>query len=182
MVQPGGDGAEQRDFDERWAQIVAELGPELTVPDDAASGEATRGDASSGEASPDERAAGGRRLRRPRHQDEAMPYQPPGPRELSGRDWDGTSQYEDAEEAVDRQEHYVPPDPGPVHGTDPLRLVTWAVVGGVLVLYFVMLVAWRTPPGWLPAVAGVVLLAAIGVLVWRMPHHRKEDPDSGAVV
>ena len=84
--------------------------------------------------------------------------------------------------AVDDQEHFVPPDPGPVMSADPLRVLTWAVAVGVPVLYFVLLVAWRNAPGWLAPVAGVLLLAAVGVLVWRMPHHRDHDSDSGAVV
>ncbi|HZL02425.1 MAG TPA: hypothetical protein VFC48_04805, partial [Cellulomonas sp.] len=40
------------------------------------------------------------------------------PPELAGRDWDGTGQIDDAEAAVDAEEHFEPPDPGPVLGVD----------------------------------------------------------------
>ena len=154
MVQRPDDDADPRDFDERWAEIVAELGePEaVDLPDDAPTpraGHVVRG--------ADERV-------------------------LSGRDWDGTDQIDAAEEAVDEQEHFVPPDPGPVLSSDPLRILTWVVAIGVPVLYLVLLVAWHNPPGWLAPVATGLLLAAIGVLVWRMPHRRDHDSDSGAIV
>ena len=156
MVQRPDDDADRRDFDERWAEIVAELGE----PDEADP--------------PDETA--------PPSADHAIPGG--DARVLSGRDWDGTEQFDAAEEAVDEQEHFVPPDPGPVLGTDPLAVLTWSVAIGAPVLYVILLVAWHDPPGWLAPVAGVLLLVAIAVLVWRMPHTRDHDsgPDSGAVV
>lgn len=154
MVQRPDDEADPRDFDARWAEIVADLGepegidlPEAEVTPPA--GHVVRG------------------------ADEPV---------LSGRDWAGTDQIDAAEEAVDEQEHFVPPDPGPVLGADPLRVLTWAVAIGVPVLYVILLVAWHDPPGWLAPVAGVLLLAAVAVLVWRMPHRRDQDSDSGAVV
>ncbi len=154
MVQRPDDDADPRDFDERWAEIVADLGePEgVDLPDEPAAPWAThvvRG--------ADERV-------------------------LSGRDWDGTNQMDAAEEAVDEEEHFVPPDPGPILGSDPLRILTWVIAIGVPVLYVILLVAWHNPPGWLAPVAGALLVAAIGVLVWRMPHHRDHDSGSGAVV
>ncbi len=154
MVQRPHDDADPRDFDERWAEIVAGLGePEaVDLPDEPAAPWPThvvRG--------ADERV-------------------------LSGRDWDGTDQIDAAEEAVDEEEHFVPPDPGPVLGSDPLRILTWVIAIGVPVLYVVLLVAWHNPPGWLAPVAGVLLVTSIGVLVWRMPHRRDHDSDSGAVV
>jgi hypothetical protein len=154
MVQRPDDEADPRDFDARWAEIVADLGePEgIDVPE-----------------GPQTPPAG----HVVRAADERI---------LSGRDWAGTDQIDAAEEAVDEQEHFVPPDPGPVLGSDPLRVLTWAVAIGVPVLYVILLVAWHDPPGWLAPVAGVLLLTAIGVLVWRMPHRRDQDSDSGAVV
>lgn len=161
MVQRPDDGADPRDFDERWAEIVADLGEPEGVT------------WSADEVTPDEPATRGGHVVRAADD-----------RELSGRDWDGTDQFDAAEEAVDEQEHFVPPDPGPVLGTDPLRILTWTVAIGVPVLYVVLLVAWHNPPGWLPPVATVLLLAAVGVLVWRMPSRRDggSDPGSGAVV
>ncbi len=154
MVQRPDDEADPRDFDARWAEIVADLGEPEGVDLPAAQATPPAGHVVRGA---DERV-------------------------LSGRDWAGTDQIDAAEEAVDEQEHFVPPDPGPVLGSDPLRVLTWAVAIGVPVLYVVLLVAWHDPPGWLAPVAGVVLLAAVAVLVWRMPHRRDHDSDSGAVV
>ena len=161
MVQRPDDGADPRDFDERWAEIVADLGEGEDVAWPAA------------EPVPDEPGPRGGHVVRAADE-----------RVLSGRDWDGTEQIDAAEDAVDEQEHFVPPDPGPVLSGDPLRILTWSVAIGVPVLYVVLLVAWRDPPGWLAPVATVLLLAAVGVLVWRMPKHRDHDSDngSGAVV
>ena len=154
MVQRPDDEADPRDFDARWAEIVADLGePEgVDLPEEQATPPA------------------------------AHVVRAADERTLSGRDWGGTDQIDAAEEAVDEQEHFVPPDPGPVMGTDPLRVLTWAVAVGVPVLYVILLVAWHDPPGWLAPVAGVLLLAAVAVLVWRMPHRRDPDSDSGAMV
>ena len=154
MVQRPDDEADPRDFDARWSEIVADLGEPEGV--DFPEGQA---------AAPTGHVVRGA--------DERI---------LSGRDWGGTDQIDAAEEAVDEQEHFVPPDPGPVLGSDPLRVLTWVVAIGVPVLYVILLVAWHDPPGWLAPVAGVLLLAAIAVLVWRMPHRRDHDSDSGAVV
>jgi hypothetical protein len=154
MVQRPDDEADPRDFDARWAEIVADLGePEgIDLADE------------------------------PTTQPAGHVVRPADERILSGRDWAGTDQIEAAEAAVDEQEHFVPPDPGPILGADPLRVLTWAVAVGVPVLYVILLVAWHDPPGWLAPVAGVLLLAAISVLVWRMPHRRDHDSGTGAVV
>lgn len=164
-----GDGGiaprSQREFDERWEQIVAELGdgePAAWAHDEPAEPVAPAAD---------DPGRGGRVVRAAGE-----------PRELSGRDWAGSDQYEAAEEAVDEQEHFVPPDPGPVLGTDPLRALTWSVAVGVPVLWVVILVAWQHPPGWLAPVLAALFLASVAVLVWRMPHHRDPGGDSGAVV
>ncbi len=173
---PGDGGVaprSQRDFDERWEQIVAELGDDVSGAwaDGAASpDDATRADDEPDGAMPAEGRGG--RVVRPAAE----------PRDLSGRDWAGSDQYEAAEDAVDDLEHFVPPDPGPVLGNDPLRTMTWSVAVGVPVLWVIMLVAWHNPPGWLAPVAAVLFLGAVGVLVWRMPHHRDPGGGTGAVV
>ncbi len=158
------DGAPD-DFDARWAAIVAELGesPSVRPPEDVTAGGVD-----------DEPADGrhGPRVVRPAGEE----------RVLTGRDWAGSDQYAAAEEAVDEQEHFVPPDPGPVLGADPLRVLTWLVAVGVPVLWIVMLVAWRGAPAWLGSVTGVAFVAAVAVLVWRMPRGHDGDGDSGAVV
>ena len=108
MVQRPDDGADPRDFDERWAEIVADLGEGEDVAWPAA------------EPVPDEPGPRGGHVVRAADE-----------RVLSGRDWDGTEQIDAAEDAVDEQEHFVPPDPGPVLSGDPLRILTWSVAIGV---------------------------------------------------
>lgn len=169
MPQRPDDGPEsgepdQAAVDARWAQIVAELAD--LDGSDAPHG--TRAD-------PD-----GTRSHTVRPAAETGFAAQPA--ELTGRDWDGTAQQEAAEEAVDAEEHFVPPDPGPILGGDPLLTLAWGATIGVPVLFFVLLLVWPDAPGWLLAVAGTALAAGVGVLVWRMPHRRDEDDDSGAVV
>ena len=106
------------------------------------------------------------------------------PPELHGRDWDGTGQIDDAEAVVDAEEHYVPPDPGPVLGGDPLLTMAWFAAAGVPIFFVVLLIAWRDAPTVLIQAAGIVLVLGVAVLVWRMPNHRRDpsDDDHGAVV
>lgn len=105
-----------------------------------------------------------------------------GPR-LGGRDWDGTSQYDAAEGAVDEAEHFVPPDPGPVLGGDPLLTMAWTFAVGVPLFLLVVVVGWRDAPVVLVRSAVALFVVAVGVLVWRMPQRRDpSDDDPGAVV
>ncbi len=106
-----------------------------------------------------------------------------GPGFGSGRDWDGTAQIDDAELAVDDREHFVPPDPGPVLGGDPLLTTAWLAVVGAPLLWLVVLIAWRTAPAVVLQASGIVFVLGLGLLLWRMPHRRDEsDDDTGAVV
>ena len=106
------------------------------------------------------------------------------PPELTGRDWDGTSQIDDAEAAADAEEHFEPTDPGPVLGGDPLLTMAWFAAVGMPVFFFILLIAWRDAPTVLVEAAGVVFALGVAVLVWRMPNHRRDDSDDdhGAVV
>lgn len=114
------------------------------------------------------------------------PAPAPGPADavpLAGRDWDGTSQYDAAEDVVDEAEHFEPPDPGPVLGGDPLLTMAWSVAVGVPLLLLVVVVVWRDAPVLLVRAAAGLFVVAVGVLVWRMPHRRDpSDDDPGAVV
>lgn len=178
--------------DEQWAAIVAELqgGP------DPADGTETSGAAGQD----DPRTSSGpavtypvapwvndRRVVRPARpgSGDDAPDAPEVPRELSGRDSDATDQIDDAERRVDEAEHFQPPDPGPVLGGDPLLTMAWFAVGGMPVLWLVVLIAWRdAPPALLQASVAVFLLGLV-VLLWRMPHRRGEggdDDSDGAVV
>ena len=106
------------------------------------------------------------------------------PPELTGRDWEGTNQIDGAEAAVDAEEHFEPPDPGPVLGGDPLLTMAWFAAAGMPIFFFILLVAWRDAPAALVEAAGVVFALGVAVLIWRMPNHRRDDSDDdhGAVV
>lgn len=85
--------------------------------------------------------------------------------------------------AVEEAEtHFVPPDPGPVLGGDPLLTMAWAAVVGVPMLLMVAVIAWRDVPAIVLQVAGVAFLAGVGLLLWRMPRDREDDAGPGAVV
>jgi hypothetical protein len=79
-------------------------------------------------------------------------------------------------------EHFEPPEPGPVLGGDPLLTMAWCAIAGVLLLVFVVAIAWRSVPTIVLQVAGVAFLAAVGLLIWRMPRDRDDDAGPGAVV
>jgi hypothetical protein len=155
--------------DERWAQIVAELG-ELDALDDLDAYTALE------EGTPTRTED----VRVVRPAERADP-----PAELSGRDWDGTAQYDDAEATVDAHDHFVPPDPGPVLGGDPLLTMAWFAAAGMPVFLLLVLIFWQDAPIALVQAAALVFVIGVAVLVWRMPQRRDpddHDPDNGAVV
>jgi len=164
-----GDQASEDDFAERWAEIVAELGKSditeemiETVDPVNGTGPAVTYPVAPGVPAP-------------------TPVEPP--RELSGRDWDGTDQIDAAEAEVDDIEHFVPPDPGPIFGGDPLLTMAWLGAAGLPIALLVTIVAWRNAPVILLQIAGVAFALSCMLLLWRLPHHRDEsDDDPGAVV
>jgi hypothetical protein len=181
--EPPDHGAPQASTDDEvWAAIVADLG-DLAAYDGSEdpsgpdpSPPATGADGVGGLSFPVAPWVADRRVVRPAHE---TPREP----ELSGRDWDGTSQLDDAEARVDADEHFVPPDPGPVLGGDPLLTMAWFAAAGMPIFLLVVLVAWRDAPAALVQAAAVVFVIGVGVLVWRMPHRRDpDDHDTGAVV
>ncbi len=92
------------------------------------------------------------------------------------RTWSPDPEVEEAET------HFVPPDPDPVLGGDPLLTMAWAAVVGVPMLLMVAVIAWRDIPTIVLQVAGVAFLAGVGLLLWRMPRDREDDEGPGAVV
>jgi hypothetical protein len=101
----------------------------------------------------------------------------------SGRDWDGSTQFEESEATVDAEDHFVPPDPGPVMGGDPLLTMAWIAAAGMPIFLLIVLIAWPAAPAALVQAAGVVFVLGVGVLLWRMPNRRDpEDDDTGAIV
>jgi hypothetical protein len=86
------------------------------------------------------------------------------------------------EEPADESEGFVPPEPPPLPRGDAVSRLAWAGVIGGPVFLLAAVIAWRTAPGilLLAAVAGFV--GGFVVLVARMPKHRADDDDDGAVV
>lgn len=190
------DDAGERVTDEQWAAIVADL-----RGDDGPSGAAeppTAGTAGQD----DPRTSSGpavtypvapwvtdRRVVRPaRPDDTAGPAGPGSPADAgpppSGRDWDATSQMDDAERQVDEAEHFSPPEPGPVLGGDPLLTMAWFAVAGMPVVWLVVLIAWRGAPAVIMQASVVVFVLGLVALIWRMPrrHEDRHDDSDGAVV
>ena len=151
---------------ERWAEIIADLGPlspDETAPDPQADAQAGGGPAVTYPVAPWVSAR-------------------PVPPEPSGRDWAGTDDIDAAEAEVDDREHFVPPEPGPVLGGDPLLTMAWLGAAGIPIALLVVLIVWRDAPVVLMQAAGVVFVLSCLLLVWRMPHHRDDDRGPGAVV
>ncbi|WP_199424237.1 hypothetical protein [Actinotalea solisilvae] len=154
------------DIDARWRAIVAELGDLGTAPPAGPPRRrATDLPPEPPSALPRAQAPGARTVR---------PAQPPTP--TGPRAW---SPDPDVEEAED---HFQPPDPGPVLGGDPLLTMAWIATVGVPVLLLVAVVVWRDMPSVVLRVAGVAFVGAIALLLWRMPHRRDDDAGPGAVV
>lgn len=159
------DDLPDADVDARWSDIVARL-------DDV--------EQSGSVVEAAERPAAHDSTASPDAEDPAVPQRPSGP-----RDWPTTPEVEALEEA---EEHFVPPDPEPVAHRNPLLTLAWTVAVAVPVLTVVGVIVTRmlpslSVPGWIgPAGAGS-FVAAIAVLIWRMPHRRDpDDHDPGAVV
>src|SRR4051794_31373019 len=137
--------------DERWAAIVAQLGDlgadiDLDAP---AAADPPPADAASPRPAVTYPVAPG--VADPRG---------PGSSPPSGRDWQGSDQFDDAESAVDDLEHFVPPDPGPVMGGDPLLTLGWLGAAGIPVALLLTLVLWPdVPTRWLQIAAFLWMVA-----------------------
>jgi len=97
------------------------------------------------------------------------------------RDWEAGSEPADD---LDEEGRFVPPDPGPVLGGDPLLTMAWVAVIAVPVVLVASTVANYPVPTGLFVAIGAVFVAGVSVLIWRLPSHRPsdDDGDSGAVV
>lgn len=180
-----GDGPD--DIEARWQQIVAELGPlgEPTAPTREAPQNPRRrasdlptpaepGQAPHRTVPEDPASDAGAASDRPGPG--ARTVRPAGPVDVP-RSWSPDPAVEEAEE------HFVPPDPGPVLGGDPLLTMAWSAVVGVPILLLVAVVLWQDMPAAVLQAAGVAFAASLALLVWRMPHRRGDDDDGpGAVV
>jgi len=170
---PDADSTAPSTEDDVWASIVARLSDvDLAVGpvDQAAAAPRPVQDRAGDDRAPD---------------DEALADGAPatvGAPPATGRDWDGTTQYDAAEDAVDDQEHFVPQDPGPVLGGDPLLTLAWVAAAGAPVFLLVVVIAWQDAPTALVRAAAGLFVLAVAVLVWRMPQRREPTDDDGAVV
>lgn len=156
---------EPDDVDARWQEIIAQLG-------DLDAGTAGRPEAEAGTGTEQDAAA-------PRPPaDEPVPARTvrPAAPASAHRAWAPDPAVEEAED------HFEPPDPGPVLGGDPLLTMAWTVVVGVPVLFIAAVVLWRDIPTVVLRVAAGAFVAGVGLLLWRMPHRRDEDDGPGAVV
>ncbi|WP_024288051.1 hypothetical protein [Cellulomonas sp. KRMCY2] len=163
--EPGADPSQ--DDEAQWLDIVARLSGMDPIPPDALPSDADDPEPAPPAASPDRTPGPDARTVRP-----ALSAADP-------RSWSVDPAVEEAEEAED---HFEPPDPGPVLGGDPLLTMAWGAVVGVPILIMVIAVVWRDVPSLVLEVAGVAFLAGVGLLLWRMPHDRDDDQGTGAVV
>lgn len=178
-IPDDGDRAPDDELADRWNEIVTELGEldQMADPPDRP------GTATDPTGTTDPAGPAGPAVTYPVAPWVTAGYGDRERRELSGRDWEGTDQIDAAEAEVDDQEHFVPPDPGPILGGDPLLSMAWLGAAGIPIALLVVIVAWRDAPTFLLQVAGVVFALCCLLLVWRLPHRRDaSDDDPGAVV
>ncbi len=181
---PAGEPPEDPDLDAQWQDIVARLGDLGPGADGPGPTHAGPGDEPAGSAPDDAREpegpqdAGSTPRRRKDDVAGSHTVRPADPNVSGPRNWAPDPAAEEAED------HFVPPDPGPVLGGDPMLVMAWVAVLAAPLLVLVAVVAWPTMPTWLLEVAGVGFLAGVGLLLWRMPHRRDPDDedDNGAVV
>jgi hypothetical protein len=164
--RPAGGEPTPAEVEQRWQELVSQLG-ERAGPVGPA--ELRRLELDAGEQTG--RRAADEPAPAPDDRRVARPAAPDDPR--------GWAPDPDVEEADD---HFEPPEPGPVLGGDPLLTMAWVAVLGMPLLLVVTVVAWRDIPAALLTAAGVAFLAGIGLLLWRMPAGRDDDRGPGAVV
>lgn len=195
-----------RDVEARWADIVASLGdvglaadgPGDTAarpggPDAPSTAEpgSTSQDtpdepsppvADGGAGSPGEAAVGGDQPEREGREGAGQERRRSG----GPRDWPAS---EEVEALDDAETHFTPPEPPPLLASrDPLLTMAWGFVVTIPVLTLLtVIVSSAFPSVQIPPLAGQLavglFLAGLGVLLWRMPHHRDPDDEGpGAVV
>ncbi len=163
---------------QRWAELTADLG-DLEVPDGLREdAETARGDG--GSAGTDENPQTDVPQRRPDRDGALDPGAFAPSRDLFAERALGPRDYLEPEDPDG--DRFVPPDPEPIGGADPVLTLGWVATAGSL-LAALVLVVLASPPRWLLLALGAALLCGIGLLLWRMPAGRDEDDhDDGAVV
>lgn len=79
-------------------------------------------------------------------------------------------------------ERFVPPDPGPITSTDAFLTLGWALLGGGLLIIVLSLMFWPGAPRSFHIGCALATVTGGAILTWRMPKHRNDDDDTGAVV
>ncbi|MFV0425749.1 MAG: hypothetical protein ACK5KU_01790 [Beutenbergiaceae bacterium] len=84
--------------------------------------------------------------------------------------------------APEPDEGFVPAEPEPLSGIDPLQFASWAGAVGGPVAMVLLMVLWPGTPMfvWLTALAAT--LTGWGVIIWRLPRERADPDDDGAVL
>jgi hypothetical protein len=85
-------------------------------------------------------------------------------------------------ELSESTEGYAPPEPPPLPRGDLLSRLAWAGVIGGPIFLLITVIAWRTAPQLLVLAAIAAFVGGFISLVARMPKHRSDDDDDGAVV
>lgn len=189
-VSPGASAEPWDDAwaDAQWSQIVAGWGDARqpgTGPDAAGPGPAGSGPAgpdAAGRGPDDARPAAGPASpggtghpADPFVAIDAAPWvRRPGP-----RDWPTSDEVLELEDA---ETHFTPPEPPPLFGRDPLANLAWVALVASVVVLVLALVVLRPVPSIVPQVCLAVFVAAVGVLVWRLPRSREDPDDPGARV
>ncbi|WP_017557772.1 hypothetical protein [Nocardiopsis baichengensis] len=172
----GPDGAAPpRDDDEVWADLVARFyepgtgeGDEPPSWPDAENVSPSSGRTRSADTEDDE--GGDHRGRT-------------APGDGADEDDEDTAQGRGDRDAVDAEDHFVPPPPPPLPSGDLVGRLAWGgLFGGPAVLLVSMLMGVR--PGWLAFCAVAAFIAGFVVLVVRMGDRASGDngPDDGAIV
>ncbi|WP_127127526.1 hypothetical protein [Georgenia sp. SYP-B2076] len=106
----------------------------------------------------------------------AAPTPPPGPRDYSSEPLD-----EDDDDPGAGIDGFVPPEPEPLTHADPALTLGWVATVGSVLVGIVLAVVWHPLPSGVLGGLGLILLAGVALLLWRMPDHR-DDHSDGAVV
>ncbi len=84
--------------------------------------------------------------------------------------------------AAEEDDRFIPPDPGPVASSDPFLTMGWTLLAGGLAVILGSLVFWPSAPRAFHIGCVAAVLVGGGILTWRMPHHKSDDDDLGAVI
>lgn len=84
--------------------------------------------------------------------------------------------------AAEDDDRFTPPDPGPVSSSDPFLNLGWFLLAGGLLVILASLMFWPGAPRLFHIGCVVAVLLGGAILTWRMPRHRSDDDDLGAVV